>query len=68
LGQEDKAFSEREVVERLGKAGFELPVKDAYPLLTRLANDNKIRRECPRYRSIRPEVLNRQLRDTSSKG
>jgi hypothetical protein len=68
LGQEDKAFSERDVVECLGAAGFELPVKEAYPLLTRLANDNKIGREGPRYRAIRPGVLNRQLRDTSSKG
>jgi hypothetical protein len=68
LGQEDKTFSERELVTALGKAGFELPVKDAYPLLTRLANDQRIRREGPRYRAIRPDVLNRQLQDTSSKG
>jgi hypothetical protein len=65
LAQEDRAFSERDLVAALHGAGFELPVKDVYPLLTRLANDQLIKREGPRYRAIRPGVLNRQLGGTS---
>lgn len=60
----EKAFSEAEVANALQEAGLDFRVKDAYPILARLANDTRIRREGLRYRAIQPDVLQRQLKET----
>ncbi len=61
FSESESSCSERDLVERLRAVGFELSAKDAYPLLARLASEGRLQREGPRYRAIRPEVLQRQL-------
>lgn len=59
-----RSFSERDVSHALTDAGFEMPIKDVYPLLTRLAKDTRIERVGLTYRAIQPSVLKRQLTET----
>jgi hypothetical protein len=64
---DEAGLSERDLCVLLHEAGFELPVKEAYPLLTRLADEKRILRKGPRYLGIRPDVMSRQLRDNPSR-
>jgi len=60
----ERTFSEHDVCQALRAVDFELAAKDAYPLLTRLAREQRIQSEGPKYRGIGPGVLKRQLRET----
>jgi hypothetical protein len=66
-GTDEAGLSERDIVVRLHSAGFELAMKEAYSLLTRLVAEQRIQSKGPRYVGIRPEVMKRQLRETSSR-
>lgn len=64
----EKTFSERDIAVALQAAGFEIALKDVYPLVTRLVSAMVIERTGLSYKAIRPAVMKRQLLETPPKG
>lgn len=61
----DRAFTEVEVKAALGEAGLVLDATSLYAVLKQLVDERRIRREGLKYRAIHPDVLDRQLEDTT---